>query len=365
MFNRPLSGRLWPLHSKPYDDELLCAWLIRLSRAYGVEPGRFCAIIWRHPAFRSRDIDKGIYNDILQVLAEHTATPPSRVLDTTLRGYPGYPSWELAHNRRPPWVLSIGLRGGRRQQPWLQYCPYCLQDDADPYFRRHWRLAFVTVCPQHHCRLLECCIACAAPCNLHQVPGDADAITCCYRCRFDARRTQASGLNATADHHRVAQFQTALVAALRRGWCALSPTQSVPTVQYLLVLQQLARLLVTRNRAKERRTRFCQHLGVVYFEPSFPSFQGRAIEVLSVADRFSLMLLLSKWLEGWPDQFVALCAMAKLTITDLRRDLLLKPDWYDEAVGQVARSQFADREFVSSGTASSVAATSVKSHLLL
>jgi hypothetical protein len=50
------------------------------------------------------------------------------------------------------------------------------------------------------------------------------------------------------------------------------------------------------------------------------SSQGRAIEVLSVADRFALMLLLGWWLDDWPDQFVAMCAMAKLTRTDLNRD---------------------------------------------
>ena len=336
---------MWPLHFKPYDEELLCAWLIRLSRAYGVAPRRFCASVWHDPAFWCRDIDKGIYTDVLHVLAERTATPPSRVLDTTLRGYLGYPPWELAHNRRPPWLLSIGLRGGRRQQPWLQYCPYCLRDDDDPYFRRHWRLAFVTVCPHHYCRLLAGCIACGAPCNLHQVPSDAAAITCCHRCRFDVRRAQAPALNATIEHRRIAQFQTVLVEALHSGWYALSPTQLVPTVQYLLVLQQLGRLLVTRSRAKELRHEFCQHVDVAYFEPSFPTARGRAIEVLSVADRFSLMLLLSRWLEDWPDQFVALGARAKLTIADLRRDLLLTPDWYDEAVVQVAYGRYANREF--------------------
>src|SRR5919108_4163031 len=79
-----LSGRLWPIHLKPYDDELLSSWLVRLSRAYGVDPKRFCASGWCQPAFWNRDIDKGIYDDVLQVLADKTATPPVRVLDTTL-----------------------------------------------------------------------------------------------------------------------------------------------------------------------------------------------------------------------------------------------------------------------------------------
>lgn len=282
----PLSGRLWSLHPKPHDEELLSSWLVRLGRAYGAKPTRFCAAVWRHPSFWHRDIDKRIYEPVLTVLAEKTATPRARVLDTTLRGYAGFPEHELYHNGLSPRVLSIGLRNGRRQRYWLQYCPYCL-------------------------------------------------------------------------------FQTMLVEALQRGWCPLSPAESVSTEQYLAVLQQLGRLLITRHRAHELRTGFCQHLGEPFFEPSFPSPGARALEVLSVADRFPLMLLLGWWLDDWPDRFVAMCAMAKLTITDLGRDFLHPPDWYEEAVEQVARGRFAGMPFASYGMPRSVATTSAKSQLLL
>jgi hypothetical protein len=150
------------------------------------------------------------------------------------------------------------------------------------------------------------------------------------------------------------QFQTLLVEALCRGWYPLSQAESVSTEEYVLVLRQLGRLLITRNRAEELRRGFCGHLGEPYFEPSFPSPRGRAIEVLSVADRFPLMLLLGWWLDDWPDQFVAMCAMARLTRTDLSRDFASPPDWYEEAVHQVALGRFAGMKFASYGTVRSV-----------
>jgi hypothetical protein len=370
LFEPRLSGRLWPIHLKPYRDELLSSWLIRLIRAHGGEAYRVCNSLWGHPAFWNRDIDKGIFEDVLEMLAEKTATSPARTLDTTFLGYPGFPEHELYGNGLSPWLLSIGLRGGRRYRPWVQYCPPCLQDDEDPYFRRHWRLTFVTVCQRHCCRLLDRCMACGAPCNFHQLSGDADAITRCYRCRFDARRARAPSLNNTAAHHRHIEFQTFLVEALERGWCALSKSQLTPTVHYLLVLRQLGRLLVTRNRALERRTAFCRHLGEPYFEPCFPSPRARALEVLSVVDRFALMRLLGWWMDDWPDQFVAMCAMANLTMTDLMRDLPYRPLWYEEAVEQVVRGRFSRMKFAYYGDSSQqtpnpVASTSVKSQLLL
>jgi hypothetical protein len=75
-------------------------------------------------------------------------------------------------------------------------------------------------------------------------------------------------------------------------------------------------------------------------------------------DRFRLMRLLAWWLDDGPDQFVAICAMAKLTVTDLRSNFLHRPDWYEEAVGQVASGRFAGMKFHSYGATSSVASAS-------
>ncbi len=365
MFDHGFSRRLWPIHVKPYEDELLSSWLVRISRAYSADPGRFCFSVWRHAAFWNRDIDKGIYGEVLEVLIDKTATPLTRALHTTLWGYRGFPTREMYDNGRSPWILSLGLHNGRRHRPWLQYCPYCLQNDDDPYFRRLWRLTFVTVCPQHRCRLLDGCVACSAPCNLYQVPSDADAMTRCYRCQFDARRARAPGLDNTADRYRLMQFQTLLIEGLHRGRYALSRGKSVSTEEFLSVLKQLGRLLMTRKRAQELRRGFCGEMGEPYFEPSFPSLWGRAIEVLSVTDRFPLMLLLGWWLDDWPEQFVAMCAMAQLTVTDLGRDFPFQPDWYEAAVEQVARGRFAGMKFASYGAVSVVASPSVKSQQLL
>lgn len=345
-----LSGRVWPLHLKPYDDELLSSWFVRLSRAYGMDARRFGASIWRHAAVWNRDIDKGIYPDVLEVLIEKTATPLARVVHTTLGGYRGFPAWQLAGNGVAPWVLSIGLRGGRRSRPWLQYCPYCLHDDPDPYFRRQWRLAFVTVCLQHACRLLDRCATCAAPCNMQQVPPDADTLTRCDVCQFDARGAQAPGVDHTAGRYRLMQVQRLLMEALQQGQYPLTRATSVATEEVLAVLRHLGRLLIAPKHAQGLRRGFCGELGEPYFEPSFPSSWGWAIEALAVADRFAVMLLLGWWLTDWPEQFVAVCAMAKLTVTDLMSHFLTPPDWYEDAVRQVAGGRFAGMKFASYGT---------------
>jgi hypothetical protein len=110
------------------------------------------------------------------MLTAKTATPLPRVLATTVRGYRGYRTEDLRLMKRPPWLLRLGLLSLTRSRPLLQYCPRCLREDADPYFRRCWWLAFVTVCPDHHRRLVDCCEACGAVVNMHQLPGDAETM---------------------------------------------------------------------------------------------------------------------------------------------------------------------------------------------
>jgi hypothetical protein len=55
-------------------------------------------------------------------------------------------------------------RQGRSGRPraMLQYCPRCLAEGPEPYFRRGWRFAIEVVCVRHRCRLHDACWRCGA-----------------------------------------------------------------------------------------------------------------------------------------------------------------------------------------------------------
>lgn len=231
------------------------------------------------------------------------------------------------------------MRSQRRSLPGLQYCPQCLRADITPYFRRCWRLGFVTMCRDHGHRLLDRCPACREPVNFHCLEGDAEAITCCYRCRFDLRWGEAPILDASTMHQRVVAFQTALLEALVIGWYPLAASGIVRVSRYLRVLHHLARLLTTHKQAAQWRATFCRRARQPYFEPRFPSSTRRALEVLSVMDRFRLMLLLAWWLEDWPEHFVAVCVDTVLWARDLLDRMPSPPGWYAHIVQQVLRAK--------------------------
>ena len=353
LFKLSLSGQFWPVRLKPYNDELLSSWLLRLSRAYGTDPRCFCATISRHAAFRGDDVDQVTDDHLLKVLADQTATPWAQVSESTLPGYLGFAIRKRPRRGLRPWVLRTGRHDGRH--PRLQYCPYCLQHDEDPYFRRPWRLTFVTTCAQHRCRLLDRCTKCLAPFTIPQGPSATDAITCCMRCQFDVRRARAPQVEAKVSHHRVIAFEVVLIEALRRGWCPLGRTLSVLTEEYLAVLLHLGRMLVSRRSSQDLRQAFCRQLGEPDFEPGFPSPQKRSIEVLSVADRFSLLVLLAWWLDDWPTRFIAMCSQVQLSPGDLSHSFRFPPDWYEDVVEQVARGSLTTTNIVLDGLARSAA----------
>jgi len=273
---------------------------MRLIRAYGADPHRFCAQVWpSHPVWR-RDIDQGHEAAIVRVLTAKTATPRIRVLGTTLRGYPGYPKVRGRVRRHPIWVLQGGWGSRQRQQPWLQYCPACLQDDADPYFRREWRLAFVTVCPTHHQQLLDRCPVCSAVVILHGLTPEAAALTCCYHCQRDLRGAHALALAPSRAARRLLWVQLSLLAALQRGWCYLTGDRPVRTAPYLRALHRLSRFLLTEPRTSVYRQALTPSLQDVFFVPGFPAPQRQALEGLAVGDRLRLMLVVASWVTQWP-----------------------------------------------------------------
>ncbi len=57
---------------------------------------------------------------------------------------------------RWPWVLTLGTRGVRRSGG-SQFGPACLAEDAKPYLRMEWRLAWHTACEHHRAGLHDRC----------------------------------------------------------------------------------------------------------------------------------------------------------------------------------------------------------------
>ena len=192
-----------------FEDELLTSWLVRLARANSARLHVFTVDLFgrknpERPHFPTithwhRDLDRTFKSDDLEELARRTELPIERVRQTTLEPLERrltertYLGTGVAR-----WLLPIGVRELMRLDCGLQYCPHCLREDASPYFRRIWRLAFVTICPVHWTPLLDRCPDCRNPIHFarREFGGDAHRlrrapISDCYECGFDLRQADA------------------------------------------------------------------------------------------------------------------------------------------------------------------------------
>lgn len=158
------TGKLWPVHPHPYPDELLSSWLVRIAHANGEKVQSFCNHEFgtKHQIW-NRDIDRLAPEWLLMALSERTATPIEKVRQTTLKRYEGILFDHSVSSGVEKWITPLKIYHRTRKSHGLQFCPECLKEDVEPYFRTQWRIAFHTFCPKHNVMLHDRCPYCGEP----------------------------------------------------------------------------------------------------------------------------------------------------------------------------------------------------------
>ena len=250
-----LSGSLWPIHLKPLPDELLSSWIIRLSHAHGYKTQTMCAILFGgQSAIWNRDIDKLAPQEIINVLSRISGTPVERVEHTTLRSYEGTLFERHNANGICRWIVPLGIFHRARRHPGLMFCPQCLCEDVDPYFRRRWRLAFSIVCTKHKGYLLDACPECGVPIEPHrcdmqgrQLLPSAGMYVHCWKCGFDLRKSHQTKV---MDESLIA-LQTKMDAVLSDGYTDWAGNPSMHSILFFDGLRELI-AGVTSGKTQER-----------------------------------------------------------------------------------------------------------------
>jgi len=315
------SNGIWPVHLKPKEDELLSSWLARLAMAHGQKLHTFCAMAWPGKAIWNRDLDKSADAEILQSLSKRTGTPYERVWTTTLASYEGV-LYER-YNRLGPaaWIMPVGVYHRTRRRFGLQYCPCCLAEDREPYYRRKWRLAFMTVCERHGMPLRDRCPQCGAAVNFHRGEmGDhrkfaVVSLTLCSTCGYDLREPVSSMPTIDASLPPAApaevEFTRGLLRAVDSGIVRISESVTTYSVLYFAALRHLMTILAMGDKRVEMlRQEVSTLYGVEAFSP--PPRPRPDVQEMDVAARRQLLGYARCLLEGWPGRFIELSRKHKL-----------------------------------------------------
>lgn len=166
---------MWAFVPKPQPEELLSSFLLRSCALHGARPYSFCRVHFGDLPVWNRDIDRVPPLLLLERLEGLAALSQEQLTNMTLSSLRCY--------KQPgagtiSWLLSAGIWHRKRTSHGLQICPLCLRESS-AYFRKYWRLSFMTGCLEHGVALLDGCPGCDAPIVPHRSPND---LRRCHQC---------------------------------------------------------------------------------------------------------------------------------------------------------------------------------------
>lgn len=320
-----LSGRLWPAHPKPLPDELLSSWLVRIARANGLKLQTFCVQVFgQERQLWNRDIDRLAPAWLLRSLAERTRTPLRRVVDTTLLRYQGtlYDRWRATGQLR--WILCTGVYHRKRRAFGTLYCPRCLTDDAEPYFRTSWRVAVLCHCARHGVELLDRCPRCGEPLAFHRrelgKPQSVDSgqMNGCHACGADLRDAPT----------KTVEFYDNSIAVVSNSIASLVEGRPSPLdAGHMAVLHQLCRIMVSQYWSARLADYVARMLSL---SPGIKAISdARWFESRTIGDRRRVIQLAS-WLLAEPGVRIEMAWKERAArYSDLKRDMPKLPSWFE------------------------------------
>jgi hypothetical protein len=306
----------------------LSSWIIRLAYLHGIKVETFVTLIfgYRKPIW-NRDIDRAASTDVLQRLAEVTGTPFEQVKEIPLKHFEGIIFEKFNTNAFVPWLLPVGIYHRKRRRNGLQYCPLCLGSDPIPYYRRRWRLGFVTTCIKHKVVLLDRCGNCGAVVapfrydmqsrGIFPVPKD---IVRCFNC-FESLSTSIPE-KATEE---IVDFQSKWEKAIQFGWIEWANNPSMYSHIFFEGLRALCTGLM-------RKPNFSRLTGGGDFSFLKKDFYKQGIEFMPTLGRYNLLNVAQPFLTDWPSSFAGMAKEYNLLYSYFKGEGSILPYWYEEAI---------------------------------
>jgi len=340
MFLPGIPDKLWPVHPRPLEDELLTSWLVRCAHANGVRTESWCtALFGSRSAVWNRDFDRSISSTQIERIARCSGQAAADLQRCTLSALEGTLSQKINQRGNSPGLVPLRIFHRTRKGAGLMFCPVCLASGNTVYWRRLWRISYVTACPLHGCELLDVCERCGSAVAQHRVdmhwdidPGKLnDLITRCHKCFHDLRECQTTV--ASLAQIRVAQL---VANALRDGWVQMEESVSHRPLYAMSFFGGLRCLLAGIRSSDLRRS---DRMSDQMHSEGYHAASGFDHDLL--VDRRKQIEQVGKQLEDWPNAFLNGARRSGLTYTSLMADRWQTPYWIDSVAREALYKSFA------------------------
>lgn len=328
-----MQDQLWPVHHKPFHDEILSSWLSRIAEGHGLSLLQFIALCLPRPTGVGFDIDLATDTNFFSAISAGVGVRHDDIFHATFIPEDGL-IYSERNALRLEWIIQLRLRSRIGKHIGLPFCPSCLGTDSTPYYRKQWRYGFFSVCPNHG--VLETqCPGCGHPYayqgtfggKVHRgngTPGN------CQGCGIDFSIWKQVQSDVTSS---VADLQDRISQGLSDCWIQIPGRGTVHVYQYLRGLKVLASIFQQEHGnqtaawiAKQAKIELPWNdiVPVSSIEQQLPK-------------RRTAALFLADWLiQDWPWRFVEMASALNLTSASLLPPPAKRPYWLcDEAIERI------------------------------
>ncbi len=313
-----LTGKLWPAHPHPYRGECMSSWIVRCAHTNGMKVQTFCDRVFRkNYEIWNRDIDRNTPEWLIKKISNKTATTRKNTLKTTFKLYEKRLFPELHPASQLRWVMPLKHYHRITTGFALQYCPMCLAEDNEPYFRLAWRLAQHTFCPKHLIMMHDRCHQCKNPVAFHRIEQghpqrfETNTLDRCWKCE---RPLSLAPINpVTIWHPSVFNQWHQILKLIERQFTNTGPVN----YKRIALTHQICRILVSKNSAPKLQAYICNKTQ----QPIFPIDKGGTLFEQRNATERHYIHGLALWLTGrTPEKLRAALKSKTLKIHETYKD---------------------------------------------
>lgn len=339
-----LTQRL-PIKVEPYTDELLLSWIVRLLRINNIKVNtlfRQAAKMKGAQAYCTDWAGPSLCWDFLRYLSNLSGIPYQQLYKLTFRSQSDN-LWCSCTTNRHKWLLKGVVKTRSRLGYGVQVCPQCLSSDIQ-YYKKVWRLGFMTVCPEHRCWLIDSCPKCDSPISFHEqdfcydFPWEAPSFTKCSKCHFELAHKHNSSLAPP----NLISFSRDLSVLASEGCGRFLNDHFNYSSLVFEGLHIIARAMMKRPKL------LCE---ITCNSSELAGHDSVVIEKLRHKERSVLMHAISIVTRHWPIRFIKYAKQHKMFLSTFREESDYFPYWLWELIKgkELDRTWFKKRDIGSRG----------------
>lgn len=314
-------GSAWPVHPKPLPGEVLSSWLSRTAAGNGLTLYQLRKISLPKTPGHGADIDLIDTRAFFEEVAHRALLPVESVFGL---GYAADEGVVYASRTRGnlEWISPLTRAGYQGRHPSIPFCPSCLAEDSEPYYRKQWRYGFAPLCDRHGLLTNEC-PGCGHPYCYQGNDGlglSSGTIGRCRRCERRYRSGQTPGLD-DAGLEAVLAAQRSILSVLDSGHAHIGGEQ-LHLCMYFKGLHDLGTLLLSEAHGAKASEWIAVESGLPLIRPQF----GGSVESQSAVARSAMVAQVGWLVEEWPARLVEMIQAVSLPSSALP-SASRRPSW--------------------------------------